>query len=88
MLAAPQYIPVLVALALDATCSKNEVALQYLNLYARDALEWRSYLSELEVKAFLEAAQALTQTTHAGLRNWAEYVIPKAEERLRHSSGT
>ena len=88
VLATPQYIPVLVALALDAACPKREVALQYLNLYARDALEWRSHRSELEVRAFLEAAQALVRTEHAGLRKWAEYVIQKAEERLHRSLGT
>lgn len=85
---APRYIPVLVAFALDAACPKKDVALQYLNLYARDAFERRGHLGESEVGAFLQAAQALSQTAHAGLRTWAEYVIQKAERRLQHSADT
>ena len=85
---APRYISVLAALALDAACPKKDVALQYLNLYARDAFERRGYISESEIDAFLEAAQSLTQTAHAGLRKWAEYVIQKAESRRYRSADT
>ncbi|MEM7029228.1 MAG: hypothetical protein AAF629_06660 [Chloroflexota bacterium] len=73
----PKYIPVLTELAADDKCPKQQIALQYLYLYARNIFERQHWRPEHEVKAFEQAAKNVITIENLELNDWANYILQR-----------